>query len=181
MAKSEHHDKQRDFMNFTLKHALAAAALAVFAAGAFAQYIWLDEKGVRQYSDMPPPPDVPKSRIIKAPSYKPPANSAADKGATSASASASASAKVPMTTAEKDAEYNKRKLEKEKKDKEEAEKSKLAAEKERNCQRARDQKRILDSGQRVAQTGANGERVYPSEEQRAREMDEVRQILANCN
>ena len=45
----------------------ACALLAALAAPALAQYVWLDEKGVKQYSDMPPPASVPTNRILKQP------------------------------------------------------------------------------------------------------------------
>ena len=32
-----------------------------------AQYVWLNDKGVKQYSDMPPPAAVPNQRILKSP------------------------------------------------------------------------------------------------------------------
>ena len=44
-----------------------ALALSLGASAALAQYIWLDSKGVKQYSDRPPPPSVPTSKILKAP------------------------------------------------------------------------------------------------------------------
>ena len=42
-----------------------ALLLYVLAAGASAQYIWLNEKGRKQFSDTPPPASVPKHRILK--------------------------------------------------------------------------------------------------------------------
>ena len=41
-----------------LKRITAALALASFATAAVAQYVWLDEKGTKQFSDMPPPASV---------------------------------------------------------------------------------------------------------------------------
>lgn len=43
---------------------VAAGAIALPAQ---AQYVWLDARGVRQFSDRPPPPSVPDSRILKGP------------------------------------------------------------------------------------------------------------------
>src|SRR5471030_2362506 len=70
---------------------LAGGALLALSAQALAQYIWLDEKGIKHLSDRPPPPSVPDQRILKAPGkplfdpYAPPP--AADSDASSASAS----------------------------------------------------------------------------------------------
>ncbi|MBS0307625.1 MAG: DUF4124 domain-containing protein, partial [Proteobacteria bacterium] len=47
------------------KRILLALAVCGFTASAMAQYIWLDDKGVKQYSDTPPPASVPKKRILK--------------------------------------------------------------------------------------------------------------------
>ena len=42
---------------------------ALFAFGitghALAQYVWVDDKGNKQYSDTAPPASVPKNRILK--------------------------------------------------------------------------------------------------------------------
>jgi hypothetical protein len=68
---------------------LAFTALSTTTA-VFAQYIWLDEKGGKLYSDTPPPPSVPKNRILKEPYMAP---RTPPQGA-SAEASASASAET---------------------------------------------------------------------------------------
>lgn len=49
-----------------LRVALFVGAGAI-ALPALAQYAWLDARGVRQFSDRPPPPSVPDHRILKAP------------------------------------------------------------------------------------------------------------------
>lgn len=46
---------------------LAATALMAFASMAQAQYMWIDDKGLKQFSDRPPPPSVPLKHILKAP------------------------------------------------------------------------------------------------------------------
>ncbi|MBI1890811.1 MAG: DUF4124 domain-containing protein [Burkholderiales bacterium] len=166
----------------TIWKTLAGIALLSFAASAFAQYIWLDEKGVKQYSDQPPPSSIPKNRILKEGgriNYSAVATSSTDEKSTSASASASASA--PKTTAERNADFNKRKMEQEKKEKEEAEKSRKTAEKQKNCERARAYNRALASGGRITQPGTNGERSFMSDDQRARELQETQQTLNDCN
>lgn len=154
---------------------LAAFVFATVASSAFAQYIWLNENGVKQYSDSPPPASVPKNRIIKEngrmPSYAPP-TAAGDKAA---------SASASMTTAEKNADFNKRRMEQEKKEKEEAEKAKQAAEKAKYCERVRNYNRTLASGGRVAQVDSKGERSFMSDEQRAKEIQEAQQALGECN
>ncbi|WP_395398836.1 DUF4124 domain-containing protein [Pseudoduganella sp. UC29_106] len=46
--------------------ALVLATLAT-ALPAQAQWMWVNERGVKQLSDQPPPPSVPPGRILKAP------------------------------------------------------------------------------------------------------------------
>lgn len=171
--------------------AMAAALTALsLSASAFAQYIWLNDKGVKQYSDMPPPASVPNNRIVKAPgvamratSSVPPdsaAIGASENGAASATVPAVDKAKTPMTTAEKNMDFQKRRIEQAEKDKKSAEEKQLAADKSKNCDRARDYQKALDSGQRIAHTDTNGERAYMSDAQRAQETKDTRRILGDC-
>jgi hypothetical protein len=170
-----------------LKCTAAALATLSLAVAAHAQYVWLDEKGVKQYSDMAPPASVPQSRILKVPgsaSRSPlPSGSdaAADKADTSAGGTAaSAKTKLPMTTAEQNADFLKRKTEQAEKDKKSADKAKLDADKTRNCERAREYSRALESGERITRTGKSGERYFLNDDQRAQESRETRRVLDEC-
>ena len=50
-----------------LQLAALLASLWLSMASAHAQYVWVDEKGLKQYSDRAPPASVPLKRILKAP------------------------------------------------------------------------------------------------------------------
>jgi hypothetical protein len=158
-----------------LLHLATAALMTLSVPGAaFAQYVWFDEKGVKQYSDMPPPPSVPTSRIIKQSAQsaaEPP--SAAITGTTTP-------APREMTTAEKNAEFRKRRAEQAEKEKKAAAKSLKAAEKAKSCERARNYDNLLTSGERIVRTDKNGERSFLSDEQRNRELREVKRMLDAC-
>jgi hypothetical protein len=165
--------------------ALALAALSL-APVVFAQYVWVNENGVKQFSDMPPPTSIPKNRILKAPGTAPrtPSNSAstpteASEGKDGSSA-ASAKDKAPMTTAEKNADFQKRKIEQTEKEKKAAEKEKTDADRAKNCERARSYNKILQSGARVTTTDKNGERQYLNDEQLAQEGKDTKRILEDC-
>lgn len=168
----------------------AALAALSLSASAFAQYIWLNDKGVKQYSDMPPPASVPNSRIVKAPGVAmrtpppvPPDGAAiggSENGAASATVAAADKAKIPMTTAEKNMDFQKRRIEQAEKDKKTAEEKQMAADKSKNCERARDYQKALDSGQRITHTDKNGERAFMSDAQRAQETKDTRRILGDC-
>ena len=157
-------------------------ALYFFANTSFAQYVWIDEKGVKQFSDMPPPTNVPASHILKQPSgtlSKSTTTSDADQPGETAKP-ASAQTKGPMTTAEQNAEFKKRRAEQTEKEKKATEQAKHDADKAANCDRARSYLRSLETGERIARTDTNGERTYLSDEQKNHELQETRRYLADC-
>lgn len=152
-------------------HQLAIALLFLcLTVTALAQYAWVDENGVKQYSDMPPPSSVPDHRIIKR------------AGVTSSLPQADSSAAVApdMSIAEKDAEFRKRRAEQAEKAQNAEGEAKLAAKKAENCERARNYENLLKSGQRIVRTEQNGQRSFLSDEQREREWQEVRKTLKTC-
>lgn len=163
-------------MHFTgFKRLAASAVLLAFASAAWAQYVWIDDKGTKQFSDMPPPASVPANRILKQPG----------KGtATAAPASAAAedsAAKAPPSLADRNAEYNKRRAAQAEKEKKAEQEAQAARDKAKNCDNARTYQRALESGRRLASTDQNGERVFMTDEQRSREMQETSRVLAGCN
>jgi hypothetical protein len=175
-----------------ISNAVATLAALTLATAACAQYVWLNENGVKQYSDMPPPSSVPNNRILKQPARA--SDSVPQATATPAvtgtegarvptgtdSPSASNKEKAPMTTAEKNADFRKRKIEQEEKEKKAADEAKRAADKAKNCDRARTYQRALDSGQRIGDTDKDGERYYLSDEQREQEVQATRNVLNDC-
>lgn len=175
-----------------LSHSKRASAFSLFGLmlglsfPAFAQYVWLDEKGVKQYSDMPAPAAVPASRILKSPGAAVRAQAAgttskaAEDSNASGNGNVTAKTQLPMTTAEKNADFQKRRIEQSEKDKKAAEEAKHAADKAKNCERASTYQKALDSGQRIAQQGANGQRAFLSDVQRAQELRDIKRILAEC-
>jgi hypothetical protein len=162
-----------------LKHIFAVFIMSASCSLALAQYVWLDAKGVKQYSDMPPPASVPSARILKSPGAAlPQAESPAP--AEEQAASEADAAKKPMTLAEKDAAFQKRKAEQAEKDKQAADKAKAAADKKKDCERTQAYNRALESGQRISRVDQSGERVYLSDEERAKETRDTRRMLDQC-
>ena len=165
-----------------LKSALTLCALG-FAAPSLGQYVWLDENGRKHYADTPPPTSVPANKIIKSPFSHAPKTPAAnaetvtppEKNSTAASPSV-----APVTTAEKNADFQKRKIEQAEKEKKEVDESKSKADMAKNCERARNYQRILDSGQRISETDKNGERTFMSDEQRKQEANETKKMVDQC-
>jgi hypothetical protein len=166
-----------------------AVALVILNSGiaAHAQYVWLDEKGRKQYSDMAPPANIPKSRILQEPGTAVRSVSQTTSAASTEkdensvnSGSPSVKAKAPMTIAEQNAEFQKRRIEQADKEKKAAEKTKSDADKAKNCDRARVYNRSIESGERLARTDQSGERYFLSDDQRAQESRDVRRILEDC-
>lgn len=155
----------------------ACALLAALAAPALAQYVWLDEKGVKQYSDMPPPASVPTNRILKQPGGSATRNQPGKVETQSPTAAPTAA----PTLAEQNAAFKKRQQEAADKEKKAAEQSKLAADRAKNCNRTRDYLRSLESGERIAHTDSHGERIFLTDEQRTAEIHDARRVLADCN
>ncbi|NMM39251.1 MAG: DUF4124 domain-containing protein [Glaciimonas sp.] len=162
-----------------------ASLLLILSYHAVAQYVWLDDKGVKQYSNMPPPPAVPNSHILKSPgavAQRLVPGVAPEKmpDQSDNAAAAAAKAKLPLTTAEKNADFQKRRLEQAEKDKKTANEAQIAADKSKNCERATAYQKALDSGQRIAQQGKDGQRVYLSDANRAQELRDTKRILSEC-
>jgi len=157
---------------------VATAAVCLLSIGSAAlaqsQYIWLDEKGTKQYSDMPPPTSVPAKRILKMPgNFSVPSS---DPG----SGPADSKDNAPPTLAEQNAAFKKRRDEQAAKEKKAADNAKEAADKTKNCESARAYQRTLDSGQRIAQVDKNGERAVFDDKQREQASRDNKRLLDEC-
>lgn len=154
------------------------ATLFFVGATAFAQtpYVWIDERGVKQFSDQPPPPSVPQNRILK---YSGKAMESQDvlpdvnSGTTKATKSAE-------TLADKELAYKKRQEDLAARQKKADTDAKNAAAKADYCKRAQDYETLLESGQRVAQTDSSGNRSYLSDSDRAQQINDLNQKLKDC-
>jgi hypothetical protein len=167
-----------------IKRIVSTLTLLGFTAVASAQYIWLDEKGVKQFSDVPPPASVPQKRILKQPgqTYFAPQSSSDDAASDTSDQKSSSPDKpsAPLTTAEKNAEFMKRRAKQAEQEAKAAAEAKNAAAKAKNCENARNYYRSLTSGERIMTRDSSGERAFLSDEQRAREEKETKAILNDC-
>lgn len=154
-----------------------AAGLAFGPGQAWAQWKWRDANGRITISDLPPPREVPDKDILQRP--EPPrrrAPAAAASAAAAALPTASAPASAPtegqtpsrQREAERDAQARAR-----------ADEARLAAQRAENCQRARSQLSMLESGERMVQYNDKGERTVLDDARRASEIRRVRDIIAN--
>ena len=172
----------------TTKNAFAALLLTFATGAAFAQFVWIDANGTKQYSDRPPPANIPKNKILKEPSLELRNNGQAS-GETEPAigtipakggAATPASAKGPVTTAEKNADFVKRKADQAELDKKAGDEAKEAADKGKNCERAQAYNRSLQSGERIATTDKNGEKAFLSDEKRAQEVRDTKRVMEGC-
>ena len=156
---------------------LVLGSMLLYTAVASAQlYRWVDRDGRVHYSNTPPPAGV-KSRTLAAPASAPVPPATNGEGAPDASAKDAS--KGPLTPAEQEQAFRKRQLEAQKAaEKAEAERKESMA-KTASCERARENLRTLESGQRVSRTNAQGEREYIDDAARARETESARQAVTD--
>src|SRR5438045_4654427 len=125
-------------MNQRITRLALAAALIACTSLAQAQWIWVNEKGVKQLSDQPPPPGTPANKILKAPRGAAMADlrkdgSAAPGEGEEAAPSETAAPKPKATLAERNADYNKRQKESAEKSAKADEEAKREAERKKYC------------------------------------------------
>lgn len=164
--------------------------LCLGASSAFAQWQWLDASGKKVFSDSPPPQDIADKNIIKRPAgasaalnKSAPSQSVAatpETGASAASSSVSKAASAPRTSG-KDIELEKKKAQAEAEEaaKKKAEEQKNAVIRAENCDRAQRNLTSLQSGVRLAQVNAQGEREYLTDEARQSEVQRTQGIVAS--
>lgn len=162
-----------------LKRICAMLAILGITNLAFGQYAWVDEKGVKQYSDVPPPSSISSNQIIKSPKkYANTQQPAANEQNVGLDQSSS-SQKAP-TINEKNADFLKRKSEQAEKTKKATEEEQVKVAKAKNCQQTRDYQHTLESGERIARLDKNGERSFLSDDQRQNELRDAKRNLENC-
>lgn len=173
-----------------LRSLFLTAVFALAGSVTHAQWQWTDKDGRKVFSDRAPPSDIPAKNIIKRPASATravdPAVSAAPANAASASSAGNnesmSNAGIPKLRGVDKELIDKKKLAadaiaaKAKADEERAEKSRND-----NCARAKSNKGVLESGVRVSQADANGERSVMDDAARAAELKRVQTAInANC-
>ena len=157
-----------------LKTVVMALATASFALSAFAQWQWIDKDGRKVFSDRSPPAEIKEKDILKRPGGRGSVAVAAVSESASAApvfaASAAAKGSAPKLTG-KDAqlEAKKKQAEEEETAKKKADEEKVVAAKAENCSQAKRYLTTLDSGVRIANTNAKGEREVMDDSKRAEE------------
>ena len=138
---------------------------ALFSTSAMAQFVWLDDKNVKHYSDLPPPPSIPNTRILNM---------------SNTPTQASLTKPPSPTLAEQDKAFQQRRIEKLQQNQASEQKAKQAANQAANCALARTNLRLLESEARIAQTSPNGQSVMIDAQQRAQQSAQNQEILRLC-
>ena len=155
---------------------VAALALLLVGAPGHAQWKWRDKDGGITVSDRPPPGNVPDKDILSRPAAARRAFTAAP--AASAASGAASGADSSKTALDREVEARRRASDAEQAAKAKAEDAKLSAQRADNCQRARNQVAVLDSGQRIARVNPKGEREVLDDKGRADEMRQAREVMS---
>lgn len=154
-------------------HKLLLLVLSCFwAAGAFAQWQWLDKDGHKVFSDRPPPQDIPEKNILKQPQMgaQPRQQVAGTPVVTQA---------PPGQGKDKQLEDNKAKAEAAEAAKKKADEERQAKVRADNCARAKRTKVQLADGQLVGHVNAKGERSFMDDATRAAELRRADEIIAS--
>lgn len=159
-----------------LLHYTAGMAFMLAAASASAQYVWVDAKGSRNYSDRPPPPGTPASKILKAPKGMEQLIAAAA-GPAAPSAEQEEAAKL---LAAREETYQKRRQESAESAKKARDEAERAAIKKETCDTARAAKAQLESGMRVRSRNSADPYAVMDDKERASEIARANKALASC-
>jgi hypothetical protein len=170
-------------MKLHLLPALLATVLGSHAAAAADLWKWRDSAGHITFSDTAPPISVPEKAILAQPGGTPRADLPPSTGTGSAMAAAPAASAAGQDSA---LEARKRQVKADEDAKLDAQKkadaARVAQAKSQNCRMATNQLAALQSGQRMAQPSASGERVFLDDKGRAEEIQRTRTAISdNCN
>ena len=163
----------------------------MMSMAASAQWQWTDKDGHKVFSDRAPPPGVPEKNILKRPGGLGKLAGTTDTapnvavnaaGVASAASGPQAAASAPkLSGVDKELAEKKKKAEEAEVAKRKAEEEKILQAKVENCARARQAKANFDSGVRIAQVNAKGEREVMDDAARAAEVKRIQSIIdADC-
>lgn len=168
-----------------------AALLTLTAAEAAPVWKWRDANGRVQISDRPPPKEVPDSAIIQRPdaapaiNYSPAAVPPGNVVPVGRGRGASAAADGDAPAVDPELEKRRRQMQAEAQKTPPPAEPKVdpqaAAQRAESCRRSQNLLAALQSGQRMARAGAQGEREVLDDKARAEEVQRAQaQIQANC-
>lgn len=146
---------------------VVALAVALASPALGQQYKWTDKSGHVQYGDVPPPG-------VRATPLKAPAGPASASPAPQGKA-----AGRPLSPAEQEAAFRKRQLDARKAEEKAREDEKNEIARRENCSNSQAQLAQLESGQRIVQLDAKGERHFLEDNERAAQITKARQRVSD--
>ncbi len=153
-----------------MKRLLTLVLLVVALPASAVMYKWVDKDGKIHYSDQPPPEGAKQSGVVNTPAPTTTPATAAPVP------EAGAPPKGPKTAAEQEMEFRKRRLEAAETEAKRQQEAQAAEEKKRNCTQANSRLTALETGGRITKHGPDGETVYLSDAEIARELVEARKV-----
>ncbi len=160
-----------------------------------AQYQWIDSNGRKVFSDQPPPPTVPASKVVQQPSKMvipatlevvkqadattPIGAKFSDKIENGNSKTNPPEKKTPNAGKDKEQEAKKKVTDEAEATKKRAEVDKQAAARADNCERAKRAKSSLDSGIRTTITNSKGKHEFMDDAARMVETKRIEGIIAS--
>ncbi len=173
----------KNYLKFSKNSISLLIPILFFTSSVQAQYVWLDEKGSKQFSDVPPPANTPAQKILKMPSRSATKTAPVTeelKDTPAGTMDPASALKKPVTTASKNEDFNKRKLEQEEKNKKAIVDQQASVDKTKNCARARSYQHSLESGERIASIDKNGEKNFISDARRDQDLIDTKKALSDC-
>ncbi len=151
----------------------AVVSLAIALPAATGQmYKWTDAEGNVHYSDQLPPATARKQETIK-PSRGP--MPLATSPAVDDHSGEAPTATGPKSPIEQEMEFRKRRVEAAEAEAKQHKEAQAAADKQRNCAKARNNLAALERGGRITRTDASGEQVFLNDAEIAAEIPNARQ------
>ena len=175
----------------TLASAVSFSTLALLATSASAQWQWVEKDGRKIFSDRPPPAEIQEKDILKRPAgaaraaaaaaAAEPVASAKPAGTPAAPAHANKASAPKLSGKDAELEAKKKKADDEDAAKKKAEVERVAKVKADNCGRAKAGLTTLQSGVRMAEVNAQGEREVFDDAKRAQETKRAQDVIdSNC-
>ncbi|MEG2048548.1 MAG: DUF4124 domain-containing protein [Comamonas sp.] len=156
---------------------LLLALWSALSCTAHAQWQWLDDSDRKVFSDRPPPPSVPAQKVL----HKPAGAGVTQTTAATTTSKTSTNAATDTPSSGVDAELEKKKSEQEAEEtkQKQAEEQKVALQRKENCDRAKRARDLMQSGQMLSHTNAQGERGFMSDAARKQELARAGQTIAS--
>ncbi len=132
-------------------------------------YKWKDAQGRTVISDTPQPGSGKQAPVVGRPA------SAGD--STGENGAATTTPTAPKTWAEKDLEFKQRQQQQRENAEKSAKEKAEADQRKEGCERAKGNLRLMESGQRISRTKADGEREFLDDQQRQQEVERARKSV----